>query len=84
MTTVSNTKFLMESGAQKVFVAGVVKHRPSLPATMSVTQHKFRAPSKVPTVSGMKSPATKVPFGHVRISTFPKHFAGEDAMGFMC
>lgn len=83
MSTVSNSMMLDEAGNFKVFVAGVVLNRPKLPATMSVATHRFRAPARVPVESGVRAPATKPCYGNVMISTFPKHFAGEDKMGFM-
>ena len=83
MSTVSNRAMLDEDGNFKVFVAGVVLNRPKMPATMSVATHKFRAPKKVGVESGVKAPATKPTYGHVMISTFPKHLAGMDSMGFM-
>ena len=83
MATVSNRMMLDEAGNFKVFVAGVVRDRPRLPATMSVAQFKFRAPTRVPVESGAKAPATKPTYGHVRISKFPGHFAGMDKAGFM-
>lgn len=83
MSTVSNRTFLDEAGNFKVLVAGVTPHRAKLPATMNVNIHNFRAPSRVPVESGVKAPATKPTYGHVRISKFPGHFAGMDAAGFM-
>lgn len=83
MATVSNKAFLDADGDFKVFVAGAVLHRPKLPATMNVNLFKFRAPRSVPVESGVKAPATKPTYGHVRISKFPGHFAGMDAAGFM-
>jgi hypothetical protein len=83
MSTVETSKLLDEAGNFKVFVAGVVRDRPKLPATMSVNKRSFPAPSRVSVESGVKAPATKEPFGHVRISKFPDHFAGMDKMGFM-
>ncbi len=83
MATVETSKLLDEAGNFKVFVAGVVRDRPKLPATMSVAQRKFAAPSRVPVESGVKASATKEPFGHVRISKYPQHFAGMDKAGFM-
>jgi hypothetical protein len=83
MSTVSNRAFLDEDGNFKVFVAGVVMDRPKMPATMSVSTHKFAAPTRVPVESGAKAPATKPTYGHVRVSKFPGHFAGMDSKGFM-
>lgn len=83
MATVSNREMLDEDGSFKVFVAGATLGRPKLPATMSVATHKFRAPKAVPVESGVKAPATKPTYGHVRISKYSKDFAGMDRMGFM-
>ena len=83
MSTVSLRDVLDEDGGFKVFVAGVVGRPARMPATKSVAYHKFRAPARVPVESGVKAPATKPTYGHVRISTFPKHLAGMDAAGFM-
>jgi hypothetical protein len=83
MSTVETSQLLDEAGNFKVLVAGVVVSRPKMPATMSVAQFKFPAPTRVPTESGVKASATKEPFGHVRISKFPGNFAGMDPQGFM-
>lgn len=83
MATLRNDEFLTEDGEFKVFVAGVVRDRPKLPATMSVSTHKFAAPKRVSVESGVKAPATKPCFGNVMISKFPGHFAGMDSKGFM-
>lgn len=83
MATVSNRAMLDEDGNFKVFVAGAVVHRPKMPATMNVATHKFRAPARVPVESGVKAPATKPTYGHVRVSKYSKDFAGMDRAGFM-
>ena len=83
MSTVSNRMMLDEAGNFKVFVAGVVLNRPKMPATMSVATHRYRAPARVPVESGVRAPATKPSYGHVRISKYAKDFAGMDRMGFM-
>lgn len=83
MSTVSTANLLDEAGNFKVFVAGVVRDRPRLPATMNINIRKFPAPTRVPVESGAKAPATKPTYGHVMISKFPGHFAGMDHQGFM-
>lgn len=83
MSTVTTANLFAADGNFKVFVAGVVRDRPKMPATMAIAQHRVPMPSKPPVDSGVKAPATKCAFGHVRISTYPKHMAGYDAAGFM-
>jgi len=68
---------------QKSFIAGVV-HRAKLPKTQAVKQFPMREPKMPPVEGGVRAKPTRPTFGHVRISTYPKHFAGMDAMGFMC
>lgn len=81
MATVS-TNSEMIADMQKSFIAGVV-HRAKLPATQAIKLYPMSAPKKVEVESGVKAKATRPTFGMVRISTFPKHFAGMDTMGFM-
>jgi hypothetical protein len=67
---------------QKAFIAGVVG-RAKVPATKAVKMYPMAAPKPVPVVGGVRAKPTRPTYGHVRISTYPKHFAGLDAMGFM-
>jgi hypothetical protein len=67
---------------QKAFVAGIV-HRAKMPATQAIKLYPMSAPKRVEVVSGVKAKATRPTYGMVRISTFPKDFAGMDKMGFM-
>ena len=83
MSAISTSNLFGPDGNFKVFVAGVVHHRAKTPATMAIPQHRVPMPSMPPVDSGLKAPATKCAFGHVRISTFPKHMAGMDSAGFM-
>lgn len=83
MATVTLAKMLDETGNFKVHPAGVVGERPKMPATSAIPLHPLRAPAPVKVESGIHAAATKVPFGHVMISKYPKHFAGMDHAGFM-
>lgn len=67
---------------QQAFVAGVV-HRGKLPATQAIKLYPMEAPKKVKVEGGGRAPPTRPVYGHVRISTFPKHLAGVDSAGFM-
>jgi hypothetical protein len=83
MATVLAHDLFDEAGAFKVFPAGVVLHRPKKPATGAIPVFKVPMPAKPKIESGLKAPATKPSYGHVRISTYPKHLAGMDPAGFM-
>lgn len=72
----------MIAGMQKSFVAGIVR-RAKLPATQAIKLFPMSTPKVVPVEGGVRAKPTRPTFGHVRISTYPKHFAGMDAMGFM-
>jgi hypothetical protein len=83
MATVTLDTFMTSAGLPKVFVAGMVV-RPTLsPSTKAIPQTRLISPGPVMVKGGMKSSATKEPFGHVRVSTYKKGMAGMDAMGFM-
>ncbi len=83
MSTVTLNSFLDSGGLPKVFVAGMVVRPTHMPATKEVPLSRLIKPEAVMVKSGMKSSATKEPFGHVRVSTYKKGMAGMDAMGFM-
>ena len=70
------------SEMQKAFVAGIV-HSAKMPATRAVKLFPMSAPKMPPTEGGVRAKPTRPTFGHVRISTYPKHFAGMDPAGFM-
>lgn len=84
MSAVSTAHLLDEAGNFKVFPAGVVLDRPKAPPTGAIPLIKVRAPKRVPVESGVRAPATKPTYGHVRISKYPGHMGGLDAAGFMC
>jgi hypothetical protein len=83
MATVSTSNLFGPDGNFKVFVAGVVMDRPKAPATKAIPMRSFRMPGMPKIESGLKAPATKPTYGHVRISKYPKHMAGMDPAGFM-
>lgn len=83
MSAISTAGLLDEAGNFKVLPAGVVIGRPKPALTKAIPLVKVRAPKAVKVESGGRAAATKVPFGHVRISTYPKHMAGMDPAGFM-
>ena len=68
---------------QKVRIAGVVE-RSKPPATKAIKMYPMASPKPVPVMGGVRAKPTRPTFGHVRISTYPKHMAGMDAGGFMC
>jgi hypothetical protein len=82
-TNVLSDKMFGPDGQFKVLPAGVVVGRPRKPATGPIPTFTVPMPSKPKIESGVKAPATKCAFGHVRISTYPKHLAGMDPAGFM-
>lgn len=67
---------------QQAFVAGVV-HRAEPPVTKAIKLYPMAAPKPVKVEAGAHAPPTRPVYGHVRISTFPNHFAGMDKRGFM-
>lgn len=68
---------------QRSMVAGVVQHRGSLPATRAIKMFPMSAPKMPPVEGGVRAKPTRPTFGHVKISTYPKHMAGMDKAGFM-
>ena len=70
------------SELQNGFVAGIVR-RAKLPETMQIKQRPFPRPEMPRVVGGVRACPTKPTFGMVRVSKFPKHFAGMDSAGFM-
>lgn len=83
MATVRADSFMTSAGFPKVFVAGMVVRPTLTPATKAIPQTHLMKPGAVMVKGGMKSSATKEPFGHVRISTYKKGMAGMCCMGFM-
>lgn len=69
-------KFFNEDDFQKVYVAGAVLDRPKLPATRAIPQTHMAPPKRVKVESGVKPPATKPTYGHVRVLGYPKALAG--------
>ena len=82
-TNVLSPQMFGPDGQFRVLPAGVVVGRPRKPATGPIPVFSVPMPSKPRIESGVKAPATKPSYGHVRISTYPKHLAGMDKRGFM-